>query len=103
MENASLALDTDGANHRRRLGGLLGEPACTPTGAPYVARSFIRPGEDTSDSRLALLGDQLESVRKRMKDGRDKPDGCRGVAGFTEDDWRRLDAIKPTEAASADR
>jgi hypothetical protein len=30
-----------------------------------------------------------------MKAGRDKPDTCKGVAGFAEDDWRELEAIKP--------
>jgi hypothetical protein len=28
-----------------------------------------------------------------MKAGREKPDACKGVAGFTEDDWRALDAL----------
>ena len=45
--------------------------------------------------RLAALGDQLDGVRKRMKAGREKPEDCQGVAGFTEEDWRNLDAIKP--------
>jgi hypothetical protein len=33
-------------------------------------------------------------MHDRMKTGQVKPDGCRGVAGFTEEDWRKLDAIK---------
>lgn len=45
----------------------------------------------------------MEGVRKRLKAGREKPEDCKGVAGFTEEDWRRLDAIKPTEPAPADR
>jgi hypothetical protein len=52
--------------------------------------------------RFGALGDQLDSVRQRMKAGREQPDVCKGVAGFTENDWRELDAIKPTEAAPAD-
>jgi len=75
----------------RRLADRLGDLACDPDGAPYVARALIQ-------NRLSsLLGDQLERVRARMKSARDKPDSCRGVAGFAEDDWRRLDAIKPAE------
>jgi hypothetical protein len=46
-------------------------------------------------SRLWRLGDQLEGLRERINAGRDKPDACKGVAGFTEDDWRAVDAIKP--------
>ncbi len=36
------------------------------------------------------LGDQGERVRARMEARRDKPDARKGVAGFAEDDWRRL-------------
>ena len=82
--------------HRQRLAKLLGDLACKSAGKPYVARGLIDNG------RLEALGDQLEGVRKRMKEGREKPDACKGVTGFTEDDWRRLDAIKSAEAAPAD-
>ena len=30
-----------------------------------------------------------------MKDGRDKPDTCKGVASFSEEDWRALEALRP--------
>ena len=66
----------------------------TPTARLCRPRAYR---ERPSFGRLAALGDQLEGVRKRMKDGRDKPDTCPGVAGFTEEDWRALDAIKPIE------
>jgi hypothetical protein len=39
----------------------------------------------------------LERVRKRMNAGRENGDACKGVAAFTEDDWRQLNAIKPAE------
>jgi hypothetical protein len=58
---------------------------------PDVARGLIRNG------RLAALGDQLETVRTRMKYGREGSDACEGLASFTRDDWLRLDAIKPVE------
>jgi hypothetical protein len=87
LEQRSLVLDADGAKHHRRLAEILGDLACGPDGAPYLAIGLIRHG------RLAALGDQLEGVRNRMKDGRKKPDDCKGVAGFTEADWRALDAI----------
>jgi uncharacterized protein YjbI with pentapeptide repeats len=89
MEEASLALDPDGARHRQRLAALLGDLACSPDGAPLVARGLVENGP------LPALGNQIAVIRARMKNGRDKPDACKGVAGFTEDDWRALDAIKP--------
>jgi uncharacterized protein YjbI with pentapeptide repeats len=89
LSKQTLALDPDGTQYRRRLAGCLGDLACKRDSAPYVARGLVR------NDRLAALGDQLEGVRKRMKEGREKLDVCRGVAGFTEDDWRRLEALRP--------
>jgi hypothetical protein len=92
LEEASRALDPNSAEHRRRLADRLGGLACDGDGAPYVARGLIH-------RRLfRSLVDQLEGVRKRMKAGREKPDDCKGVAGFTENDWRELEAIKPAKA-----
>ena len=90
----SAAQDPKGTQHLQRLATGLGDLACNPDGAPYVARALVgklllAPG------RLAELGDQLEGVRKRMKDGRKNPDACQGVAEFTVEDWRNLDAIEP--------
>jgi uncharacterized protein YjbI with pentapeptide repeats len=103
LAKQSLALDPNGAQYRRRLADRLGDLACDAEGAPYVARGLVRspPTDLDCPSPVARLGDQLERVRKRMKAGQVKPDACKGVAGFTEDDWRRLDAIKPAEAAPA--
>jgi hypothetical protein len=89
MEEASLALDPDGARHRQRLAVLLGDLACDPDSAPHLARGLIQ------NDRLAALQDQLGPVRERMKAGRREPDKCRGVDGFAEHDWRALDTIKP--------
>ncbi len=96
IEEASVALDPDRENHRQRLGGLLGQLACAPDGAPDVARSLMGRGEAGGDARLASLGDQLESVRKLMKEGRTNPNACKGVVGFSDEDWRRLDALAPS-------
>jgi uncharacterized protein YjbI with pentapeptide repeats len=95
----SAALDPDGGQYRRWLADRLGHLACDPDGAPYVARGLV--GQPPFYSRLASLGDQLERVRERMKAGREKPDACKGVAGFTEADWRQLDAIKPSQSQKA--
>jgi hypothetical protein len=43
------------------------------------------------------LGDQINGVRARMKAAREKPDACKGVAGFTEADWWHLDTIRPID------
>jgi uncharacterized protein YjbI with pentapeptide repeats len=101
-----LKLDPNGAQYHRRLADRLGHLACDPEGAPSVARALVTPtyvriGEPPR-SRLSALGDQLESVRKRMKEGRKTPENCPGVAGFTESDWRRLDGIIPNDAPHDD-
>jgi uncharacterized protein YjbI with pentapeptide repeats len=99
MQEAVLALDPDGSKHRERLAAILGDLACGADDAPDVARALINATttvvDEAARSRLSALGDQFEGVRTRMKTGREKPDVCRGVAGFTEKDWHRLEAIKP--------
>jgi uncharacterized protein YjbI with pentapeptide repeats len=103
LTKQSVTSDPDGARHRERLAAFLGDLACGPDVAPYVALRFVGRPDFVGSGRLAALGTQLEGVRKRLKAGREKPEDCKGVAGFTEEDWRRLDAIKPTEPAPADR
>ena len=93
LTEQSLTSDPDGARHRGWLAAFLGNLACEEDDAPYVAYGLVKNG------RLAALGDQKEGVRTRLKAGREKPNACKGVAGFTEEDWRALDAIKPTAAA----
>jgi uncharacterized protein YjbI with pentapeptide repeats len=116
LKQASLALDPDGAEHRLRLATILGDLACDADASPYVARALIASAAmglltRKPSSRLAAIGDQLDRVRDRMKAARKAGDSsgllerlagalripklCPGVAGFTEDDWRRLEAIKP--------
>jgi uncharacterized protein YjbI with pentapeptide repeats len=94
----SFILDPSDAKFHTRLADRLSNLACDPVGSPYVARALI---DSHMGSRLAALGDQLEGVRERMKAGRKDPDACKGVAGFTEEDWRKLDEIKL--GAAADR
>jgi len=95
--------DATGAMHRLRLAAILGNVACDPGEAPYVALGLIRVKFENK-SRLTALGDQLAGVRDRMKEGRKSPERCPGVAGFTDADWRRLEAIRPDfEAAPANR
>ena len=95
LTKQSLASDPDGARHRQRLAELLGNLACGSDGAPYVARALMGWPNDGYPARLAALRDQLGPVRERMEAGRNEPDKCPGVVGFTEDDWRALEALKP--------
>ena len=97
LEDSYRAGDPTGKHHRQRLAKILGDLACAPDAAPYVARNLI------DSARLPALGDQLEGVRKRMKDGREKPEACSGIVGFTEEDWQKLDGLKSVEAAPADQ
>ncbi len=94
LPGANLTLDPDGARHRRRLATILGDLACAPHGAPYVARGLVETSDSDFPRGLARLGEQFDAVRERLKAGREKPETCKGVVGFTEEDWRKLDAIK---------
>jgi hypothetical protein len=100
MREASLALDPEGADHRRSLAKFLGDLACEPADAPYVARRFVPQGQG-SGFRVGALGDQFIAFRTRLEDGRRAPEKCPGIVGFTEDDWDLLDAYK-VETAPAD-
>lgn len=97
LEVSSSVRDPAGTQHRQRLASFLGDLACDLDGAPHVARGLVTGGRSYTGSRLSELGDQLDTVRNRMKAGREQPDACKGVAGFTENDWRRLDEIQPAE------
>jgi hypothetical protein len=90
MQEASLALDPDGAHHRRRLAVFLSDLACDAFGAPDVARGLIR---QSSGQRLARLGDQFAVVRDRIGEGRKNSEKCPGVVGLREEDWRYLEEI----------
>jgi hypothetical protein len=96
LEDSYHLRDPNVAQHRQRLAKLLGDLACKSAGKPYVARGLIDNG------RLEALGDQLEGVRERLQGAPEKPNTCQGVAGFTEDDWRRLKGIEAADAAHAD-
>ena len=109
-QEISLLLDPRGEIYRRALATILGNVACEADGAPYVARRlamsdpngvpYIVRRAAVSDSnfpRLAAVGDQLDSVRNRMKAGRKDPANCPGVVGFTEADWRQLDTLQPSK------
>jgi hypothetical protein len=97
LQKQALALDPD--QHRRRLATILVNLACQPDGAPYVARALIGSSVSLAPfghlPRFASLGDQLAGVLKRMMAARDRSDSCQGVAGFTDRDWRQLEAINP--------
>jgi uncharacterized protein YjbI with pentapeptide repeats len=93
MGEASLALDPNGAQHRQRLVKFLANLACEPADGTHVARGLVQ--QRGLLYRLAMLGDQLAAFRASLEEGRKAPEKCPGVVGFTEDDWRRLEAIKP--------
>jgi uncharacterized protein YjbI with pentapeptide repeats len=88
LEDSQRSSDPNGDLHRQALAKFLGELACEPDGAPFVAHGLIQNGS------LEELGNQLDDVRKRMKEGRDRSEACKGVVGLSDRDWRALDAIK---------
>jgi hypothetical protein len=97
LEDLDHARDPRGANHHQRVAVLLGDLACDADAAPYIARQLIGTGlsDLVTPSRLPKLGDQLEDVRRRLEAGREDPKSCPGVVGFSEEDWRGLEALKP--------
>jgi uncharacterized protein YjbI with pentapeptide repeats len=98
-DSLSGKIDPRGAEYRQQLAKRLSELACDRDGAPYVARGLINVPEAAQgvlSPHLAALGEeQLPVVRKHIEEGRENPEKCLGVVGFTEDDWRSLEAIKP--------
>jgi hypothetical protein len=97
LAKQSVALDPTGAQYRRRLAAILGDLACEADAAPYVARALV--GDPVCISRglgtmTEVFGDRLDGVRQRLQSARNSLETCPGVAGFAEDDWRRLDAIR---------
>jgi uncharacterized protein YjbI with pentapeptide repeats len=93
---AAQANDPDGSKRRATLATLYSDLACEGgANAPHVARRLSEPVGIFEVPALARLGDYLDIVRNRMKTGRSDASKCPGVTGFTESDWKRLDAIKP--------
>jgi hypothetical protein len=102
MQAVYAVFDPDGVSHRRWLALILGDIACRPEGAPDVARAL----SDLFGGRFNELGDQLERLKtarkvsdaggaiQRLSTWLKRPEPCRGVAGFTEKDWRRLDELQ---------
>ncbi len=79
-------------NTANALQSFLGDLACEPaSGAPYVpvASSIgsARFGRRSATNSTRCAGDRRPGARTRET----RP----GVAGFTDGDWRRLEAIKP--------
>jgi uncharacterized protein YjbI with pentapeptide repeats len=99
LEDSYRSSDPDGAQHRQRLVKFLGGLACEPADSPFVAR-FLARGLARQEYRLAALGDQFAAFRAHLEEGRKTPEKCPGVAGFTEGDWRRLEAIQPVQSAA---
>jgi uncharacterized protein YjbI with pentapeptide repeats len=95
LAEVSNSPDSSSPAYRTWLARVLGDWVCASEGAPFVAEGLTFNQRD----RLAALGEQLTAVRERMEEGRNNPSKCPGVAGFTEDNWRALESIKPTDGA----
>jgi uncharacterized protein YjbI with pentapeptide repeats len=105
LARQSAALDPTRAQHRRRLAAILGDLACKADGAPYVARVLggnplaIGRGQGSFGE---MFSDRRDGVLERLRFARNSPQTCPAVAGFTEDDWQRLEPVKPAPSAPAD-
>jgi hypothetical protein len=97
LAEASNSPDPSSAAYRAWLARVMGDWVCAPEGAPFVAEGLTFNQRD----RLAALGEQLEAVRARMEAARESPEKCPGVTGFTDNDWKNLDSIKPTGSTPA--
>jgi uncharacterized protein YjbI with pentapeptide repeats len=102
LEEAFWSTDPYGSQHQQRLAKLLSDLACKPEGAPYVARGVVHRYVASGSLPAPLSRDQLVVFRDHMEEGRKTSEKCPGVAGFTENDWRALEAIQPLELAPAE-
>jgi hypothetical protein len=96
LASLSTVLDPTNAQHRRRLASILGDLACGPDGAPYIAR--VLEGNPWSIGRgqgalWEVLSDRRDGVVERLRSARESPQICPGVSGFTQNDWDRLKPI----------
>ncbi len=97
ISKQSALSDPDERKRRIDLAIIYGDLACDGgDGAPHVARALLGDKYEGGFLALARLGDQLETVRSRLKAGRRQPAKCPGTRGFTEADWRQLEAIRPS-------
>jgi uncharacterized protein YjbI with pentapeptide repeats len=101
----SATLDPTGAQHLHRLVTILGDLACNANGAPNVARALA--GNPSAIARgqgilMEKFGQRQDGVLERVRSARNNPQTCPGIAGFTDDDWRRLEPIKPIPPTRAD-
>jgi hypothetical protein len=112
IENAVIWNDRNQAtqNHarsghlfRQLLAEIYGNIICQGGGranAHYIAKTMMT-NDFPRASQFYYLGDQLDTVRNRMKAGRSDPTQCPGVAGFSESDWQMLDEAKGRDSDGA--
>ncbi len=87
----SAALNPDDGRRRAELATLYGDLACGGgSRAPHLARALSR---GAANATLSRLGEQLDTVRSRIKSVRAQPAQCPGVVGFTDSDWESIEAV----------
>jgi uncharacterized protein YjbI with pentapeptide repeats len=72
----------------RRLAALLLDLVCESfleSDAHYIVRGLVRNG------RLLATGTQITIVVDRLRKGKSDKASCRGVQGFIDEDWKKLD------------
>jgi hypothetical protein len=61
--------------------------ACSAAAAPHLARGLIENG------RFKATGMEIATIADRLRSGKADAEACRGVKGFTEEDWKKLDKL----------
>jgi uncharacterized protein YjbI with pentapeptide repeats len=86
--NDAKSPDVANLERQKKLAPLLVELACSPIGAPYLARAIV--GKELNGALVRAMT-QIEPVAQALRRGRSDPANCQGVKGFTDDDWAQLD------------
>jgi uncharacterized protein YjbI with pentapeptide repeats len=89
VQSRSEASDPDGSRHREAQAKALGDLACQPDGAPYVARGLIAWRLPELDQRGRDL------VKAQLKAGGQAAPACPAAAKLTPSDWLNLESPRP--------
>ncbi len=88
----SQTLDPEGNRNRRVVATIFGDLACDKYVNSDVVFGLMKNLKDWS-----FPTDERDDFRSRMRVRSKNPAACPGVAGFTDADWRRLDAVEREE------
>jgi uncharacterized protein YjbI with pentapeptide repeats len=84
--NKAASKPPQGKQRQEELGKFLGELACS-SDSPYVARGLLK------FARMTYFGSPISIFAEIVRVGKSNQAACRGVEGFTDEDWATLDSL----------